>query len=279
MEEAGRGLGRGGGLDAGSRTNAIKRPETRNPKQMFRPKWPQSSPCPSQLPEQLQSCRFLARGPSLVLPAPRTLASDCVTQMFPDPTYWLLILRQLADKPPSYFSSQESPKDQHINFGGNKIIEKQAQAIIKGESHDTSGWYDGSCPSERHSECIWLLITWDKDSLTVCALPGSSLHTFLWILMRSFPAAINVSSFCLCNALKAAMFTQGGTHAWELSGRQGHCLHGKLLRLGKVLLHHGDVYTMWAPQSTHPFCSSKLNTDGQGFNLIFKVNCSQEIWN
>lgn len=26
--------------------------------------------------------------------------------------------------------------------------------------------------------------------------------------------------FAFCNALKAAMFTQGGTHAWELSGKQ-----------------------------------------------------------
>lgn len=33
-------------------------------------------------------------------------------------------------------------------------------------------------------------------------------------------AAINVPSFCLCNALKAAMFIQGGTLAWELSGKQ-----------------------------------------------------------
>lgn len=71
------------------------------------------------------------------------------------------------------------------------------------------------------------------------------------------------------------MFIQGGTQAWEPSGKQGHCLHEKPPRLGRGLLCHGDFSTMWMLPSTHPFCSPKLNTDGHGSIWLFKTTTAR----
>lgn len=72
------------------------------------------------------------------------------------------------------------------------------------------------------------------------------------------------------------MFTQGGTQALELLGQQGHCLHGKLLRLGRAVLSHGDFHHAGATKHVS-FLLFQIKHRRPLFNVILKLAAARRL--
>lgn len=134
---------------------------------------------PRKLPQSLLPCPFWKEGQTFIFPASRMLASDCSNSDVP------------KSKPTLHKRPETSQQDTWILKGVQRtsmlILERARELENRDKlSERRIAWYFWlKCwflPSRKALTMYPSLIRWDR--LTIYTLPASSLHIFLWILMK-----------------------------------------------------------------------------------------------
>lgn len=134
---------------------------------------------PRKLPQSLLPCPFWKEGQAFIFPASRMLAPDCSN----------------SDVPKSKLTLHKRPETSQQDIWILKGVQRTSMLILEGarelENRDKLSerritWYFWlKCwflPSRKALTMYPSLSRWDR--LTICTLPGSSLHIFPWILMK-----------------------------------------------------------------------------------------------